>query len=295
MVEHKHYTVTLPNGRHLEVVEAGDRKAPVIILHNGTPSGAGLIREVADDAVSRGLRIVSYGRPGYGDSTRNKGRNVASAAQDTADLADALGIEKFATWGISGGGAHVLACAALLPNRVVAASCLSGLAPFDAVDIDFLGGMGEMNVEEFSAAMSGEEELTKYVLANVDELRNATPEAVAKQLESILSDVDRSAFTDSIGLQIAQEMLDAIHNGVYGWIDDDLAFIKPWGFDPAEIEVPLQIWQGEQDLMVPFAHGKWLSEHIPQAQAHLNAQDGHITMYVNRISEVHAWLAQHSR
>lgn len=294
MADKRQYSVTLSNGRTLEVVEAGDPNGPAVIAHNGTPMGAYLFRDNIEDAARRGLRLISYGRPGYGKSARDRGRTVASAAQDTAELADKLGIDKFGTWGISGGGPHVLACAALLPDRVVAAASISGIVPYNAEGIDFLQSMGEMNIVEFTAALDGEKSIVSFVRKEQAELQGAGAVELAKSVESILSDVDRALVEQTeIGVEMAQCMLDAIHEGMYGWVDDDLAFTRPWGFDPATIRVPLQIWHGQQDLMAPFAHGQWLANHIPQAEAHLNPEDGHMTMYAIRIPDVHAWLAKH--
>lgn len=293
MTEILRYTVTLQDGRDLEVVEAGNPQSPVIIVHNGTPTGAGLIAEHAQDAIERGLRIINYGRPGYGKSTRQRGRTVAAAARDTAELADILGIERFATWGISGGGPHALACAALLTHRVAAAASLAGVAPYTATGLDFLAGMGDDNVDEFSAALRGEDALTSYLQSQVPALINQDALALAKHMSTLLSSVDRAVFTGSFGTQLAALMQDAVREGIDGWLDDDIAFTQPWGFSVSSIEVPLQIWQGEQDLMVPFNHGSWLSQHIPQAEAHLTPVDGHLTLYVHRVQEVHAWLAAH--
>lgn len=294
MTDNKHYTVTLSSGRTLEVVEAGDPNGPAVIAHNGTPMGAYLFDENVEDAKKRGLRLISYARPGYGQSTRDRGRTVASAAKDTAELADLLEIEKFATWGISGGGPHVLACATLLPERVVAAAAISGIVPYTADGIDFIQSMGEMNIAEFTSALEGEDKILAFIRKEQEDLQGAGARELAKSVETILSDVDRALVEQTeIGVQMAHCMLDAIHHGLYGWADDDLAFIQPWGFKPATIRVPLQIWHGQQDLMAPLAHGKWLAEHIPQAEAHLNPEDGHMTMYAYRIPEVHAWLAKY--
>jgi pimeloyl-ACP methyl ester carboxylesterase len=290
MVLQKRSVVTLPDGRKLEVVEAGNENSPVIILHNGTPSAAGLIQEHVENAVDQGLRLISYGRPGYGASTRNPGRTVASAAQDTADLADALGIDRFATWGISGGGPHALSCAALLGDRVVGAACLAGVAPYDAEGLDFMAGMGQDNVEEFGAAVEGEAKLTQYLEGQVPGFLAASPQEVAEHMSTLLSEPDKAVFTGAFGEQLAQLMQDALKKGIYGWLDDDLAFVKNWGFSLSDIKVPLQIWQGTHDLMVPYSHGEWLSKHISQAESYLNDVDGHLTLYVNRIPEVHAWL-----
>ncbi|TLS38600.1 alpha/beta fold hydrolase [Pseudalkalibacillus caeni] len=293
MSEIKQYTITLPDGRDLDVVEAGIENGPAVIVHNGTPQSAGLFKEHIEDASEKGLRLISYGRPGYGASTRQSERTVASAAKDTAELATALGIERFATWGISGGGPHALACAALLSDRVVAAACLAGIAPYNAEDLEFLAGMGEDNVEEFGAAIEGEGKLKPYLEEQRTAILSSTPEEMAAHMSTLLSDADKAVFTGSFGEQLAQLFHGSLKTGIYGWFDDDLAFTKDWGFSLSDIKVPLQIWQGEQDLMVPYSHGEWLSKHIPQAESHLNQVDGHLTLYLNRIPEVHAWIIKH--
>lgn len=112
-------------------------------------------------------------------------------------------------------------------------------------------------------------------------------------MSTLLSSADRAVFTGSFGTQLAGLMQEAVREGVYGWLDDDLAFTQPWGFSVSSIEVPVQIWQGEHDLMVPFSHGSWLAQHIADAEVHLTPVDGHLTLYVNRVPEVHGWLARH--
>ncbi len=282
--------VQLPDGRALDVVEAGRPGGPAVIIHNGTPSGAGLLSATADDAAARGFWAISYGRPGYGSSTRNAGRDVASAARDTALLADALGISRFAAWGISGGGPHALACAALLPDRVVAAASLAGVVPYGAEGVDFLDGMGQDNLDEFGAALQGESALRAYLAPQVPEYLAASPAGFAEQMRSLLSPPDRAVFTRAAGEEVARIMQDGMRTGIDGWVDDDLAFVRPWGFSLGDIRVPVQIWQGPHDLMVPFTHGEWLAEHVPNAEVHLSPEDGHMTLWVRRVPEVHAWF-----
>ena len=293
MAEQRRLAVSLPDGRALEVVEAGDAGAPAVIVHNGTPSGAGLFEEHVQDALARGLRIISYGRPGYGRSTRSPGRSVASAAQDTAQLADALGIDRFATWGISGGGPHALAGAALLPDRVVAAASLAGVAPYGAEGLDFLDGMGQDNLDEFGAALRSERDLRAYLEPQVPTMVDADPASMAEHMRTLLSPPDRAVFSSGLGLELVRLLQDGMRASIDGWVDDDLAFARPRGFRLEEVRVPLQIWQGPHDLMVPYAHGEWLAQEIPAAEAHLSPDDGHITLYARRVPEVQTWLASH--
>jgi pimeloyl-ACP methyl ester carboxylesterase len=240
------------------------------------------------DAAERGIRLVAYDRPGYGGSTPAPDRSVADAAGDVAAIAEALGVERFAVWGISGGGPHALACAALLPERVVAVASLASVAPIDAEGLDWLAGMGELNLEEFAATRQGREALEAYLEPQARE--TVTAEGVMEALRSLLTHIDAAVLTGELGDYLAASMREATQQGVAGWRDDDLAFDKPWGFSIEDIRLPVQLWHGEQDLFVPISHGRWLASHIPTAEAHLEQQDGHLTLMQRRVPEVHAWL-----
>jgi pimeloyl-ACP methyl ester carboxylesterase len=267
-------------GRRLRVLEDGDPDGAMVLLHHGTP-GAGRIHPPwAADAAERGLRLVTYDRPGYGESERDPGRSIASAAADAVAIADALGAERFATWGTSGGGPHALACAALLAGRVVAAATLASPAP--RVDgVDFLGGMGSDNVREFEAAFAGEAALRELL---------ATAEVV--ELESLFSPVDMAVMGGPVGAFLISSIEEGTKPGLDGWVDDDLAFVAPWGFDPGDISVPVQVWQGRQDWMVPYAHGVWLSRRLPRVDVRFSPDDGHVTLLERRVADVHAFLAE---
>src|SRR5437016_2989692 len=145
-------SVTTADGRVLTVREAGNPRGVPVLAHAGTPGSSLLYEPHVRDAEEKGIRLISYDRPGYGGSTRQPGRNVADCAVDVEAVCDALGIERFCVWGISGGGPHALATAALLPQRVAAAAALASVAPCDAEGLDFFAGMGEQNIEEFGAA-----------------------------------------------------------------------------------------------------------------------------------------------
>jgi pimeloyl-ACP methyl ester carboxylesterase len=284
--------VRTPDGRTLEVVEAGAPDGPVVVAHHGSPGSARFYRPEVASAQERGLRLITYSRPGFAGSTPQRDRDVASAAADVAAILDALGVDRFATYGTSGGGPHALACAALLGGRCVAAATLAGVGPADAPGLDFMAGMGEGNIEEFGVAREGREALTEYCRADVAGLDAATPEQMAEAFRPHLSDVDADALAGEFAEHLLQSVVEGVRSGVEGWVDDDYAFLAPWGFDVRAIEVPVLIWQGEQDLMVPPGHAAWLREHIAGAQGETLPGEGHFTLFVNRVGDVHAWLAE---
>jgi pimeloyl-ACP methyl ester carboxylesterase len=284
--------LTLPDGRTLEYIEAGTPGGPLLLAHHGTPGSARFHLTELDGAERAGARLVAYSRPGYAGSSPQPGRSVADAAADVAALLDALGTERFATYGVSGGGPHALACAALLPERCAAAATVAGVGPADAPDLDFLAGMGAGNVEEFGIADKGREPLAEFLGAQAEGLSRTTPEQLGEAAGPHLSDVDAAALTGALAEHMHATILDGLAPGIDGWLDDDLAFVEGWGFDVRTIAVPVAVWQGEQDLMVPGAHGRWLCTHVRGAEAHLPEQEGHLTLFANRIGEIQSWLAE---
>ncbi len=279
-----------PGGRTLTVREAGDRGGVPVLIHHGTPSSSLLYEPHVRDAAERGIRLIAYDRPGYGGSTRDPGRAVADCAADVAAICDALRIERFCTWGVSGGGPHVLATAALIPDRVAAAASLASIAPIDAEGFEFTEGMGELNVEGFNAARAGEEQHRIQHELELASVKDVTPAEFLEALASILGPADREVLTEGFVDFGLESIAAGLEPSSDGWFDDGLVFVKPWGFDLASIEVPVLVWHGEQDKFVPFAHGVWLAAHIPDAEARLTADDGHLTILERRIGEIHEWL-----
>jgi pimeloyl-ACP methyl ester carboxylesterase len=282
------------DGRTLTAHETGDPTGELVLVHHGTPGSGGLAPWWAADAAARGIRLVGYDRPGYGGSGRHVGRTVADAAADATAIADALGVDRFHTWGASGGGPHALACAALLPDRVVAAATLASVAPWDAYGLDWLDGMGEDNLDEFGHAADGEHALRPYLATQSGLLRSVTAAQLAVAMRTLLPPADVAVLTGAFAEYLRDNILAGLAVGEEGWLDDDLAFTADWGFDPAEIRVPVLVVQGRQDLMVPFAHGTWLAAHIPGCTARLSDTDGHLTLSAD-LGPVHDWLLGHQR
>lgn len=272
-------TLDLPDGRLLDWTSTGPVDDPVLLHHHGSPGGALPERVWARAAAAHGLRLVIPARPGYGYSDRRPGRSVADFAGDCAALLDALGAERAYITGSSGGGPHALACGALLPDRVLAVATLGSVAPYGLPELDWLAGMGQDNVEEFGAAVVGEPVLRALLEPMRAELVKADAEATREVLSGLLPPVDLAALTGELAEDLAADMADGLARGVDGWIDDDLAFIRPWGFDLDGLAgVSVSVWQGDQDLMVPFAHGRWLVDHVPGVRPHLLPGEGHLSI-----------------
>jgi pimeloyl-ACP methyl ester carboxylesterase len=229
--------------------------------------------------------VVAWSRPGYGGSTRRAdGATTATVADDAADVAvilDHLGLGEFVSVGWSGGGPRSLACAAVLPDRCRAAVCGVGLVPHAEYDGDLRTGMGEENVAEFTAAMDGSEALTALLDDFAPGVFAATAADVADSLGTLAPPVDRAALTGDLAELIAATFRRAGEQGIVGWHDDDLTMLRPWGFSVKDITVPVAVWQGTEDMMVPFAHAEWLAAHIPGAQAHFAEGEGHISLFAS--------------
>ena len=283
--------LTTRSGRRLSYRVDGPATGDVLVYCTGTPQGTVEDADLVGAATKAGLRLVTYDRPGYGESERAPSRVVRDAVDDITDLLDAIGAERFVVAGHSGGGPHALACGALLADRCRAVAVLAGVAPYEAEGLDFLDGMGEENVEEFGAAVAGEDVLRKLLEQYAPELRHVTAEGVIASMVGLLPPVDQEVLTgSSYGEVVAARFRAALSTGVDGWLDDDLAFVQPWGFDLTDVQVPVSVWQGSEDLMVPFAHGAWLVDHLPDAKAHLLQGEGHLSVVVGRVDDVLAEL-----
>ena len=274
--------IELSDGRVLHAYDTGsaDGHDLTVMWHHGTPNIGSPPAPLFPASERLGIRWVSYDRPSYGRSTPQPGRTVGSAAEHAEAVADGLGIGRFAVMGHSGGGPHALACGALLADRVLSVVSGSGLAPFGAEGLDFFAGMAVGGKASLLAATQGRAAKAAYEAAPND-----------SDIGFISADYralggDWSWFGPIVSA--------AISAGPDGLIDDDLAYVAPWGFDPALVTAPLLLIHGERDGMVPCSHGKWLAGHCPTASLRLYPDDGHISV-LNHAESALEWLAEHAR
>jgi pimeloyl-ACP methyl ester carboxylesterase len=236
----------------------------VFLLH-GTPGSRIGPRPRSAILHRLGVQLICFDRPGYGESDRLPGRRVMDAAADVTAIADALGLGKFAVVGRSGGGPHALACAALLPDRTTKAAVLVGIAPREAEGLDWLDGMTGSNVAEYHAVTRGYEQIATITRAAAEAVR-ADPASLLSMIQEGLPDPDQRVVADrGIRSQLLAAYADALRTSEHGWVDDDVAFHAPWGFDFAAVTAPVLLWHGASDTFSPVSHVRWLAKRIPNA------------------------------
>jgi pimeloyl-ACP methyl ester carboxylesterase len=287
-------TIQTRDGRTLAVHEAGEPAGLPVLFHHGTPSAGIPYGTHAALAREQGIRLIGYDRPGYGASTRAEGRRVEDCVADVTEIADALHLERFATWGISGGGPHALACAALCDDRLKAVASLAAVAPYGADGLDWLEGMGEDNHVELGKVLEGEAALRGFCEPAAQEMLAADPEDLVQVLDSLLGPSDKAVLTGGFAEYMHECNVYGLAPGVDGWIDDDFAFVEPWGFDVGDINRPVLLLHGVDDRFVPVSHAHWLAARIPDVEARIDPADGHLTLIERRMREVNAWLLSHS-
>lgn len=268
-----------PDGRRLLAEVTGPDDGGLIVYHHGSPGSHYLFERDLEDGAKRGLRHVCYSRAGYGASDRQPGRSFANAAADTAAVVDALGVDSFYVVGYSCGGPHALACATLLPERVIAAVAFGSLAPRAARGSEWLAGTGEWNSKEFAELERGDAELERFIRVQAEGLAEITTrEKLLDVLKDFIAEADRECLEGPfLDYQVAG-CRRAVEGDIWGWFDDDHASYAAWGFDPAQVRVPVSLWHGDADKIVPVAESECLAELMPAAELHLLPGEGHISL-----------------
>ncbi len=285
--------VVAVDGRRLRVEVAGDGRR-VVVVQVGSPNAGVLNDRWVRDAAARGLTLISYDRPGYGGSSSQPRRTVADCVADVRAIGHAVGFERCAVWGFSGGGPHALACGALLDDLVAAVATIGSPAPFDAPGLDYFAGMSDASRQDTELFDADRVEWERQGERQRDALLALSADQLGEQWSARAAPSDGAVLRSEFGAWLHRSVQAALAPGVDGWIGDDVAiFHSPWGFDPASISTPAKVWHSRDDRFVPFGHGRWLVDTIPDAQADLRDHDGHLTVVAQRINHVHEWLAQY--
>jgi pimeloyl-ACP methyl ester carboxylesterase len=294
-VEISTHVIPVGGGRSVWVDSADYDEGFPLLVHAGSPGSRRLFAPAVERAATAaGLRLISYDRPGFGDTPARPGRTIADAAAETRAIAAGLGLGRLAVWGFSGGGPHALACAALLPDLVTSCVVLACLAPYDAPGLDWAASWPDEHRKEVQRFFDQPELARENFRAEAAELSDALATA-----EGWLSRWGDAAGTDAahsreVAGYLALVQQDCRRQGDQGWWDDWAAFLNPWGFDFAAISVPVQLWQGAGDSAVPAAHGRWLAGRIPGVDAHFPEGEDHTTIEAVHQDEAYRWIREHA-
>ncbi|MET9630326.1 alpha/beta hydrolase [Lentzea sp. NPDC006480] len=284
--------IALQDGRNLHIEVTGPESGMPLIFHHGTPGSVLRFTGFQQAVHQHGLRLVRYSRAGYGQSSRLPGRSIADVVPDVVAILDHIGAARCLVAGRSGGGPHCLATAALLPERVAGALVIAGFAPCGMADLDFVAGMGELNTELFGLALRGEDDLRPALQDHAKSLGANDSAAIMRGWRTLLPDVDRAVISGEYAADLAAGFAEGLRPGVDGWVDDDLAFVRLWGFAVSDVTVPTFIWHGTEDLFVPYTHGEWLARNVPGATAHLLTGEGHLSLAIGALDMMLAELVE---
>jgi pimeloyl-ACP methyl ester carboxylesterase len=284
--------VRLEDGRDIEAyVDEASNGLP-LVFHHGTPGSGRPLTVLVEGARSNGLRWVGVTRPGFGGSTRRPGRCVADVARDTASVLDHLGADRCVVAGWSGGGPHALACGALLPRRVAGVLVIAGSAPYAAEGLDWAAGMSEDDAAEAEAAIEDADRLRRMVEPRQVWYVTASGADLVGALSGRFPDVDVLAMAPHASEFVAC-IAEAVAPGTDAWVDDVQALVTPWGFDLADVGVPVVLWHGELDASCPVAHARWMHERLPRSsRLVVQADDGHLSIGVRDPIGMFALLAE---
>lgn len=260
--------ITLHDGRQLAYTDTGDPSGTAILFFHGTP-GCRLVFADEEKLMRNGLRLIAPDRPGFGLSDRKPGRTLLDWPDDVAALADALGLDRFAVAGVSGGGAFAAACACRLPERLFHVSLIASTMPFE----NGKPPLSMMRENRMAFALSRYAPwLLRASYRAQARMIDRKPEkfiAALKGGNKHLSEADRASLqADQSAAETMQLMREAIRQGPEEAVAEPTLLTKPWGFDLADIPVHVHVWHGEQDRMAPFDEAVRHTVRIPNRTLH---------------------------
>ena len=277
-------SIGLPDGRRLDVRSSGPTDAPAVFFHHGSPGSAMNIHCYDESAHRHGLRFLTMSRAGFGNSTPRPGRHIVDVVGDTQAALDHFGVERCMFVGVSGGAPHALACAARLSGSSNV-TIICGIGPAVEMGSERFIGQREFLRALIDSMQTGREQVRDLVAPtwNVSAL---TPQRFMSRMASRLPTADQAVVDEAYAEQFVANLQEALRQSLDGLVDDQIAIASPWGFDLAEIAIPVSVWHGTLDETVPVDHAYWLADHISNATVHIEDGEGHLSISVHAIDRV---------
>ena len=282
------HRLRLADGRALACLQLGDPAGPPVLYFHGYP-GSRLEARVAGTAARRlGLRLLAVDRPGFGQSTFQAGRTVGGWAADVAELADRLGLRRFAIVGVSGGAPYALACAALLSDRLTRVALVCPLGPLDMAD----GRAGMLAQDRFMLALATHvPPLARGVVAMLAQWMRRDADRYVRFMMAGMVAPDRDLFADPgyRSLMMASTA-EALRQGGTGAAWELTLIARPWDFRLADVHMSVSLWQGLADQILPAHMARRLAAALPACNPRYLPGEGHLSLVVRHIGEVLAEL-----
>ena len=271
-----HQTISLPDGRTLGFAEYSDPSGRPVLFFPGTPSGRLFHHPDESIALSLGARVFAIDRPGYGLSDFQPGRTLLDWPSDVTALADALGIGHFAVAGISGGAPYVAACAFRIPDRLTAASIVSGLGPLDGPGAT----AGLPSAKRLSATEAKHAPWLVRPLLWLTLNPHRSPQRFYQRMCHQSSEVDRAMLARAeIRAMLIENWADATRRGLRGYAQEAVLLSRPWGFRLGDLTMQVQLWQGSVDAVTPLSMARCVARAIPDCRATFLPDEGHFLLF----------------
>jgi pimeloyl-ACP methyl ester carboxylesterase len=272
-------TLRLPDGRTLSYAEFGDpRGLPVLAIH-GTPGSRFMFGLADASARERGLRIIAPDRPGYGQSDYRRNQTLMRSAEDFVALADALEVERIAVIGVSGGGPHAIATAAVMPDRVGLLALVSPVGP--VAECRKQVHMSPMHRLIFTRMGRSPQACTSFFWSLRGVVKWA-PGVAYRVLQKRVTPADRVVLSHlEVKANLRTAISEGLRPGVKGALQDVRLFCSPWGLALGDIDVPAVVWQGSDDTIVPPSAAYHLATQLPNCRLDVIHQAGHYWGFAN--------------
>jgi pimeloyl-ACP methyl ester carboxylesterase len=277
-------SLKLPDSRCIEYIDNGVSSKSALILHHGTPTSMTVWGTWLAAAAELGIRAIAFTRPGYASSDRKVGRSIIDANEDLEEILNQLAVENFVSVGWSGGGPYALASGLL--NKCSGVQLIASVSPYDAEDFDWFQDQTPEMVEEAKISARSLEDSINFKENYYKEIRDMTAEQFLTEYAKRLSFESFETTYREFSKDLSFSMHDALRDGVIGYAEDEYAFLRNWGFDTKEIQVPVLIWQGLDDLSVSPHMARWLNANISNPTLKLLEGQHHSSIMVEKRAEI---------